>query len=135
MADTFYFYDTLMTLPKFSEKRIVEQILQFIIGTHMGNIFYGRNRFCSNSCSKDPNISQNMDLGSKFCVADRVVWNCGHVVLVVPNSHTHACTVHQTLNPKLPPLSSTVLSSLVSIQATLVFMDCLTVLGGLTGKL
>ena len=33
VADTFYFYDTFMTLVKFSEKRIVEQLLRFQWGS------------------------------------------------------------------------------------------------------
>ena len=32
VADAFYFHDTIMTLLKSSEKRIVEQILRFNIG-------------------------------------------------------------------------------------------------------
>ena len=61
-ADTFYFYDTFMTLLKFS-KRIVEQILRFIIGTHLGNIIYGGEQILQQYLFWGVQISQNMDLG------------------------------------------------------------------------
>ena len=41
VADTSYFYDTFMILLKLSEKRIVEQFLWFIMGTHLGNTLHG----------------------------------------------------------------------------------------------
>ena len=41
VADTSYFYDTFMILLKLSEKRIVEQFLRFIMGTHLGNTLHG----------------------------------------------------------------------------------------------
>ena len=55
VADTFYIlYVTFMTLLTLSEKRIMEQIDLtgfYIIGTHLGNILYGRehnweSKFC-----------------------------------------------------------------------------------------
>ena len=46
-----------MTLLKFS-KRIVEQILLFLIGTHLGNIFNGR----------EQSLQQNLFRGFKYIV-------------------------------------------------------------------
>ena len=51
-----------MTLLKFS-KRIVEQILRFIIGTHLGNIIYGGEQILQQYLFWGVQISQNMDLG------------------------------------------------------------------------
>ena len=70
-----------MTLPKFLEKRIVEQILLFTIGTHVENIFYGREQILQQNLFRGPNILQNMGLwvhilGSKWCVTVLLTWHC-----------------------------------------------------------
>ena len=59
------------------------------IGTHLGNIFYGRN-YCSNICSGGPNILQNMDLGVQI-LCDRsspFLWG-----LWWPGSQSKGCGV------------------------------------------
>ena len=65
---TFYSYDT----SKVSEKRIVEQILQFIIGTQLVIIFYGREQI----------LQQNLLQGCKYFAkygagAPGFVWQAG----------------------------------------------------------
>ena len=56
---------TLLTLLKIPEKRTVEQILRFIVETHLEYIFYGREQ-----------ISQlNLFRGNFFCK----IWTCGSI--------------------------------------------------------